>query len=109
MLENEIQREIKAYLEVKGYLVFRMNAGQARYNVKLSPPGTPDLLCIMDNGQSLWLEVKQPGKGATEIQEDFHNKLKARGQWVMVAHSVEDVKRSLPTGRICRQTPKGEC
>jgi len=93
MIESEIQKQIIKYLELQGYLVFRMNAGKTRYNVRLAPPGTPDLLCIMDNGKSLWIEVKQPGKKPTPVQVEFHKKLIASGHRVIVACSVEDIKK----------------
>lgn len=91
MIESEIQKNIKKYLELQGFLVYRMNSGQGRYNIKLAPAGTPDLLCIMDNGRSLWIEVKQPDKEATEIQKEMHHKLRMAGQQVIVAHSLDEV------------------
>lgn len=91
MIESEIQKQIIRYLELQGYLVFRMNAGKTRYNVRLAPPGTPDLLCLMNNGRSLWIEVKQPSKKPTSVQTEFHKKLITSGHKVIVACSIDDV------------------
>ena len=98
MLESEIQKEIIHYLESKGYLVFRLNAGKGRHNIRLAPPGTPDLLCIMDHGRSIWIEVKQPGKEPTEVQNEMHYDLTVSGQAVIVAHSVNEVIKGLQAG-----------
>lgn len=92
MTETEIQKEIKDYLEDKGYLVYRMNSGRGRYNIRMAPPGTPDLLVILNNGQSIWIEVKQPGLKCTDIQKEMHQKLIDKGQKVMVAYNKDDVK-----------------
>jgi len=98
VVENDIQREIIKYLELQGYLVFRMNAGKGRYNIRLAPAGTPDLLCVMNKGRSVWIEVKQPGKYPTEIQLGMHHKLRIAGHEVIVVRSVEDVIKGLQTG-----------
>lgn len=93
--EIPIQKQMIDYLELQGYLVFRMNAGKGRYNIKLSPAGTPDLLCIMDNSMSVWIEVKQPGQEPTQVQNDMHYKLTVAGQNVIVVHSLDELKRAL--------------
>ena len=94
MIESEIQRQIIDYLESFGHMVYRMNAGKGRYNIRLSPAGTPDLLVIMDNS-SVWIEVKQPGKVPTDVQLEQYNRLMAKGQVVIVCTSVDDVKKGL--------------
>jgi Holliday junction resolvase len=94
MIESEIQHEIMDYLKALGYLVYRMNAG-SRQHIKLAIAGTPDILVIMDNSKVLWIEVKQPGKEPTDIQKDMHEKLRLRGQRVIVAHSLDEVISAL--------------
>ena len=91
MLESDIQRDIIKYLESQGYFVFRMNAGKVKYNVKLSFPGTPDLLCLTGEGKLLFIEVKMPGKKLSDIQSKMHLELKKRGYDVIVAYSLEEV------------------
>jgi hypothetical protein len=40
--------------------------------------GVPDLLCLKD-GRAMFLEVKQPGKKATEIQARRMNEIETQG------------------------------
>ncbi len=90
MTEADIQRQIIKYAESAGYLIFRMNAGYSgRYNTRMAPNGTPDLLCIHRDG-SLWVEVKQGGGKVSKEQEDMHSRLIALGQKVIVARSLVD-------------------
>ena len=100
--EIPIQKQIIDYLELQGYLVFRMNAGKGRHNIQPAPPGTPDLLCIMDNSMSVWIEVKLPGKEPTKVQNDMHYKLTTAGHNVIVVHSLDELKRNLPDKEINR-------
>ncbi len=91
MIESEIQKTIVDYLKAKGYLVFRMNSGYIRKNVKLSPPGTPDLLVIMGNGKVLWIEVKTKTGVCNENQNKMIVKLRCMGQKVIIARCIDDV------------------
>ena len=57
MTESQIQKQIIDYLRTIGAIVFRMNSGSTRHNVKLAPPGTPDILAVLRT-QTIWIEVK---------------------------------------------------
>ena len=92
--EGTIQKEIIDLLKLRGSLVFRMNAGSAKYNVKLAPRGTPDLLAVLP-GTAIWLEVKTPKGKVSEDQFNMINDLRDRGELVYVVRSVEDVIRIL--------------
>jgi hypothetical protein len=64
------------YAEAKNYIVLRMNAGKAgRYNTRLCPPGTPDLL-IVGNMGCLWVEVKGHGGKLRTTQDKMHDRLR---------------------------------
>lgn len=89
--EGKIQSEIKKYLESQDFIVIKMNSGYIRANVKLAPPGTPDLLAI-GYGLLFWVEVKQIGGKLRESQIDMGLKLSKRGQKVLVADSLDKVK-----------------
>lgn len=93
--EGQIQTKIIKYLESLDYIVIRHNAGHVKNNVKLSPKHIPDLQAIMFDTLSLWIEVKQPGKILSKGQEDMKINLEDRGQWVIVAHSLDDVIKGL--------------
>lgn len=92
MTESEIQREIVAYLKVRDYMVFRMNSGYIKSNVKLSPKGTPDLLVIAPSGRVLWLEIKTATGKLNVSQTMMHSKLRIHKQVVFVVRCVDDVQ-----------------
>ena len=92
MTESEIQRDITAYLKTYGFIVYRMNSGSVRHNVKMADPGTPDIFAIEPYGKSIWIEVKTETGKLSMVQLEMHAKLRLYGQEVIVARSVEDVK-----------------
>ena len=95
MTESEIQKSIIQYLRARGAIVIRMNSGKARNNVRLCPPGTPDLLAVLKTGGVLWIEVKTETGKLRPAQEEMINILDTLGQWVIVARSIEDVERGI--------------
>lgn len=91
MTESEIQRSIIKTAESMGCIVIRMNAGKSgRYNTRLCPPGTPDLL-IVGNGFTLWVEVKDAKGKLRDTQKQMHKDLSRMGHNVVIARSVDDV------------------
>lgn len=93
--EAAVQRAIMQAAEISGCLVFRMNAGRGRYNQRLTPAGTPDLLLVTHDGRTLWVEVKSGDGKLREAQENMHTALAARRQEVIVARDEEDVMEVL--------------
>lgn len=101
MSESAVQAQIVEYLEASGALVFRMNAGRGRYNQRLAPAGTPDLLAVLRDGRQLWIEVKRPKakpRADQQHQRSMHNRLRMRKQQVVVADSVDDVFKAMCRG-----------
>ncbi len=88
--ETQIQKEIIDYLELNDALVFRLNSGRAKNNVRLCPSGTPDLLAILPS-RVLWIEVKKDKGTLRDSQVFMHNELTSRGQRVIVCRSLEDL------------------
>ncbi|MCH8517485.1 MAG: VRR-NUC domain-containing protein [Cyclobacteriaceae bacterium] len=91
MTGREIQRLITEYLTARGAIVIRHNSGYVRKNVKLAPPGTPDLQAVLPGGRVLWIEVKGDGDTLRDSQKKMHSRLREMGHTVIVAHSVDDV------------------
>ena len=101
MSERDIHNSILKYLR-----------GRNAYAVKTAPPmdnGTPDIICCM-GGLFLAIEVKQPGKSPSKIQEHRIRQIKSAGGVAMVATSVDDlmdqlekVARDLKRARATRQ------
>lgn len=87
--ENDIQKEIREFMQLHGWLVFRMNAGR-RGGAQLCPAGTPDLLCLK-NGRVLFIEVKRPGQKPSKVQKEFHELLMGNGFTVIVACDIDDL------------------
>ncbi len=91
MKESEVQREIIATLKARGYIVFRMNSGYSgKNNIKLCPPGTPDLFAV--GKRTAFIEVKGEGGTLRDSQIKMIEDLRTRGQIVIVARSLDDIK-----------------
>jgi hypothetical protein len=90
MTEGQIQKQAIELLKLSGYLVFRLNSGKARHNIRLCPPGTPDLLVVKD-GMVLWVEMKKPGGVLREAQEKMISDLRLHRQTVLIVDSIQDI------------------
>ena len=82
--ESEIKREIRAYLRLRG--IWHYNSWQGQF----SEPGIADLIGIY-KGRYLAIEVKVPGRKATDKQQAFLDRVREEGGIGFVAWSVEDV------------------
>jgi Holliday junction resolvase len=82
MRESIIQTNIKKYLEKEGWMVIKL--------IQTSVNGIPDLLCLKD-GRAVFIEVKQPGKKPTDLQQYRIEKLHRAGFAAITAASVSDV------------------
>lgn len=80
MLESNISKNITKELRKNGFLV----------NALPKPSGWPDLQAFK-NGHVTLIEVKQPGKGLTELQKVVVGKFNKNGFIVHVARSVHDL------------------
>ena len=95
MTETDIQRDILAYLKLRGICAWRVNAGRASYNIRLAPKGTPDIIGYLPDGRFLGIEVKRPGKNPTPVQQEWHDRARESKCCVFVARSIEDVENNL--------------
>ncbi len=82
-MEKQISKKIQKRLKAEGFWVVKIHGGMYQR------PGIPDLLAIKD-GKSYWIEVKQPGKKATVIQEKVMAELREAGCPVGVATNVRE-------------------
>ena len=92
MTESEIQKEIMFELRLEGWYVLRLNSGRVHHNVRMCPPGTPDILAVSADGRLIWIEVKTPIGELSEIQIETHEDLEMRNQEVFVMTSAEDIQ-----------------
>ena len=97
--ENEVKSAIKQYLELKGYIVSRINNGgiyrgknkdgNSRFSFAGSA-GVADLYATKDDDCPIWIEVKATGKKPTASQFAFGERInKTFGTFWMWADSLD--------------------
>ena len=97
--ENEVKKAIKQYLELKGYVVDRINNGgiyrgknkdgNSRFSFAGSA-GVADLYATKDDDCPIWIEVKATGKKPTVSQLAFGERInKTLGTFWIWADSLD--------------------
>lgn len=81
-MESKIQANIKARFERAGWMVIKL--------LQTNCNGSPDLMCLK-NSRAIFIEVKQPGREATELQKYRHAELIKQGFDVWVITSEKDI------------------
>lgn len=86
MLESKIQSKIITRLEKLGFFTTKI--------IVCSTPGFPDLLAIK-KGETIYIEVKQPGKSPTPKQARVHAIIKHFGAKVHTIDSIQKLENIL--------------
>ena len=99
-LESEIQHAIIQYLELRKFIVVKVNNTGVYVKARDTyiPPrqkGIPDLLCMAPGGRYLAVEVKRPGQHPSDDQRAFLERVEAKGGLALVAYSLDDVIKFL--------------
>jgi Holliday junction resolvase len=81
-MESKIQAKIKARFEQAGWIVVKL--------IQTNCNGIPDLMCLK-GGKTIFVEVKQPGKKPTELQQFRHDQLTQNGFQVFILSSEKDI------------------
>jgi hypothetical protein len=81
-MESKIQTNIKARFERAGWMVVKL--------IQTNCNGIPDLMCLK-NGQTVFVEVKQPGREPTDLQRFRHTQLIQSGFQVFTLTSEKDL------------------
>lgn len=92
-LERVVLAGILRALKAAGYTTHRMTSGvfqQDGRTVSAGEPGMPDLLVELPGARVFWLEVKRLGGRVQPNQAQWHERARARGQLVGVAHSAAE-------------------
>ena len=93
LLEKDIQRQIIQYLELKKYLVIKINnVGIMKPNGSFIPPrqkGVSDLICCK-NGRFIAIEVKSDSGILSAYQKAFLDEVERRGGYSIVLRSLND-------------------
>lgn len=102
--EHYLQCQIVNYLRTNGFLVFAIANGGSRNaiegaNLKKEGvlAGVADLQVLLNNGKSLFLEVKTEKGKQQQTQKSFEDKCKELGHNYHVVRSVDDVINVLQT------------
>lgn len=88
LTENDIKRQVKDYLSIKGYFHFHILQGLGAFK------GIPDRIAIKD-GRVIFLEMKAPGKTQSEHQKKFQNRIEKAGGEYHVISSLEEIMKIL--------------
>lgn len=86
--EGDILKQVRQYLRLKGWLVYRMQQGLGAHR------GFPDLVAVKA-GQVLFIEVKTRTGRLSQYQEQFRDEITEQGCRYIVARCVEDVMQAL--------------
>jgi Holliday junction resolvase len=81
-MESKIQAKIKARFEQAGWIVVKL--------IQTNCNGIPDLMCLK-GGKTVFVEVKQPGKKPTELQQFRHDQLTQNGFQVFILSSEKEI------------------
>lgn len=87
--ENDVKKQVKDYLSVKGYFHFYMLAGMGAYK------GIPDIIAIKNN-RILFLEIKRPGGLLSEHQHQFQLNINRHGGEYYIVRSLDDLMKIIP-------------
>jgi len=82
--ENDVKRQVKDYLTLKGYFHFPILQGLGAYK------GIPDIIAIKNN-RVLFLEIKRPGGKQSDYQKQFQANIEGQGGEYYVVKSLEDL------------------
>ena len=80
MTEQAIQKKIITQLEKQGYFVLKL--------IKCNKNGYPDLIAIKEN-ETIFIEVKRPEGGLSELQNVRIKELRSRGINVKIWQGYE--------------------
>jgi len=86
--ENDIKRQVKNYLDIKGYFHFHILQGLGAFR------GIPDMIAIR-KGRVIFLEIKKPGGKLSEHQQRFKETMERVGGEYYVVRSLEEIIKIL--------------
>ena len=82
--ENDVKRQVKQYLSLKGYFHFHILQGLGAYK------GIPDIIAIKNN-RVLFLEIKRLGGKQSDYQKQFQADIEGQGGEYYIVKCLEDL------------------
>lgn len=103
MTEKQIENQILSYLATRKECFAFKFKDQAKFiggryrksNWEIN--GVADLCCLMDNGLTLWLEVKTDKGKQSKNQKNFEKIIKKHKGYYHVVRSVEETRKIIET------------
>lgn len=97
--EKQVMKEVKQWLDLKGFLCYRMNTGAASYTdqhgrnrfVKFGSKGMADFMVLHD-GHAIFLELKGSQGKQTYDQRNFQSDVELAGCSYAVVKGSRDVE-----------------
>ena len=90
--EDIIKKQVKDYLDLRGYFHFHLLAGLGCY------PGLPDRIAIK-NGQVYFIEVKKPvDSNQSDNQKEFQRRIEEEKCVYLLVRNLEDLIKGLKEG-----------
>lgn len=100
--ENEVKAKLLEYLELRGCMAWRTNAGM-RGGVRMGKAGLPDIIGLMPGGRFVGVEVKTESGEVSYEQLHFLGDVAKLGGLAFVARSIKDIDDHLT--RYAKKTP----
>jgi len=82
--ENDVKRQVKQLLSLKGYFHFHILQGLGAYR------GIPDIIAIKNN-RVLFLEIKRPTGKLSNYQKQFQTDIEGQGGEYYIIRSIDDL------------------
>ena len=98
MRESELQSQILEYLEYRGILRTKINAGNVflgNRRIRLAESGWADIIGMLPGGRFLAIETKAPLGRIRPSQLLFLGRVRTDGGLAIIAESVKDVEEAL--------------
>jgi Holliday junction resolvase len=83
--ENDVKKQVKQYLSLKGWFHFHILQGLGAYK------GIPDRIAIKDN-RVLFIEVKKPTGVQSDDQITFQQNIEYQGGEYLLVRKLEDLQ-----------------
>ena len=84
LTEREILRQVRDYLRVKGWFVYRNHQSLGSHK------GLADLTAIKGS-HAIWIEIKKSKAELSKHQELFANDIREHGGLYLTIHSLEEI------------------
>ena len=91
MKTGDLTKEVLRRLSLKGYQVWRTNAGRVRHNVRMAPPGTPDIVGYAIDGTFVAVEIKIDDDSPSGVQRKWLSRAESYGCYVATVWCKEDI------------------